>query len=206
MGSCCRILRSLSQSSEMLQVGIISLNFLLCGVFSKRCIDFTKSDMEGPFFLENVPLKYKIAPDNEIQEPSKGAIIRGKILDKNCKGIAGATVDAWYAGGSEPHYTFRNSSELLYRGKTKTKKNGGYEFLGSFPGVYTLRPILHIHYKVLTPGPKGQTFTSQLYFRHQVPRNYVNYVKGRGSQFGKVSAVKKGNATLPNGGRKISFN
>merc|ERR1719221_44368 len=190
----------------MLQVVIISLTFLLGGVFSRRCIDFTTKDMEGPYFLSNVPIKYKVAPDNEIQDPSKGVIIRGRILDKKCKGIAGATVDTWYAGGSHPHYSFRNSSQLHYRGKTKTKKNGVYKFLGSFPGVYTARPILHIHYKVMTPGPKGQTFTSQLYFRDQVPSSYLDYVKGRDSQFGKVEAVKVGNVTLPTGGRKITFN
>ena len=58
----------------------------------------------------------------------------------------------------------------------------------------------------MTPGPKGQTFTSQLYFRDQVPSSYLDYVKGRDSQFGKVEAVKVGNATLPTGGRKITFN
>ena len=44
-----------------------------------------------------------------------------QILDKKCEGIAGATVDVWYAGGSDPKYSFR-PSELKYRGKTKTSE------------------------------------------------------------------------------------
>ena len=59
---------------------------------------------------------------------------------------------------------------------------------------------------MVTPGPKGQTFTTQQYFRDQVPSSYLDYVKGRESQFGKVSAVKVGNATLSTGGREIIFN
>merc|ERR1712087_517711 len=186
-----------SQSVEMLQVVTFSsLALLLSGVTSQQCIDFTTKDVEGPFFVSNVPLKYKVAPDADIQEPSQGAIIRGRILNKNCEGIAGATVDVWYAGGSDPRYSFRPS----------VLQNRGYEFLGSFPGTYNERPIVHIHYKVVTGGPQGQTFITQLYFRGQVPPAYQNYVKTRGSQFGQVQAVAPGNSELPNGGRRIIFN
>ena len=88
----------LSQSVEMLQVVTFSsLALLLSGVTSQQCIDFTTKDVEGPFFVSNVPLKvgchgehfvlhpliclsqYKVAPDADIQEPSQGAIIRGRV-------------------------------------------------------------------------------------------------------------------------------
>ena len=64
--------------------------------------------------------QYRIAPDNEIQDPNQAVVIRGKvsqtvslslshnsersppeILDRNCAGVAGAVVDVWYAGGAE---------------------------------------------------------------------------------------------------------
>ena len=50
----------------------------------------------------SVSSQYKIAPDTDIGDPGQAAIIRGQILDKKCEGIAGATVDVWYAGGSDP--------------------------------------------------------------------------------------------------------
>ena len=41
----------------MLQVVIFSLSFLLGGVLSQQCGDFTTNDVEGPFFVSNVPRK-----------------------------------------------------------------------------------------------------------------------------------------------------
>ena len=57
-----------------------------------------------------------------------------------------------------------------------------------------------------TPGPRGKTFISQLYFRDQIPPDYENYVRGRGSQFGTVEAVAECHGKLPNGGTVITFN
>ena len=45
------------QSVEMLQVKIFSFISLMGEVFSKECSDFTRKDMEGPFWVDNVPLK-----------------------------------------------------------------------------------------------------------------------------------------------------
>ena len=58
----------------------------------------------------------------------------------------------------------------------------------------------------MTPGQKGQTFITQLYFRGQVPPSYQNYVRSRGSQFGEVAALGVGQSNLPNGGNRITFN
>ena len=60
--------------------------------------------------------------------------------------------------------------------------------------------------EVVTPGPRGQTFITQLYFRDQVPPSYENYVRGRGSQFGRVAALGQEQSGLPNGGTQITFN
>jgi len=98
---------------------LIIFPLLLTLVSPQKCPSFTTSDQEGPYFVGNVTNKYKIAPDNDIQDPSKGAIIRGKILDMNCNGIAGATVDVWYAGYAGL-YTF--STPFWYRGKQQTSE------------------------------------------------------------------------------------
>ena len=74
------------------------------------------------------------------------------------------------------HYTFEGE-ELLYRGKTMTNKNGFYDFLTSFPDVYSDRPIPHYHIQVTTPGRRGRSFVTQIYFRNMIPQNYRNYVR-----------------------------
>ena len=58
--------------------------------------------------------------------------------------------------------------------------------------------------QVVTPGKRGKTFITQLYFRGLIPPRYENYVRYRRSQFGFVLTVNEyGN--LPNGGRILIF-
>ena len=79
--------------------------------------------------------------------------------------------------------------------------------MGTFPGVYTSRPIPHYHIKVTTPGlGRGQSFITQVYFRGMVPQDYRNYVRTRGSQFGQIEAVNVGLDGMDNGGRVVTFN
>ena len=151
--SCCRTQRALIQSLEMLQVVTFSFTFLLSGVFSQGCFDFTTADVEGPFFVSNVPTKvgsrllaisltccvlsvqdcswqwdrgtwqgshHQRKGEISFSLHDKTCLISScQILDKNCEGIAGATVDVWYAGGADPRYSFR-PSPLQFRGKTQT--------------------------------------------------------------------------------------
>jgi len=44
---------------------------------------------------------------------------------------------------------------------------------------------------IITPGNRGQSFITQLYFRDMVPVGFENYVRKRESQFGLVSTVKE---------------
>ena len=110
---------------------------------AQNCGDFTTKDVEGPFFVENVPLdRRSIATDAELRDPSLATVLRGKVVDRNCRAVSGATVDVWYAGAgsgsgyTENHYigaaslaiclgdaeySFR-PGKLLHRGKTITGK------------------------------------------------------------------------------------
>ena len=60
-----------------------------------------------------------------------------------------------------------------------TDKDGGYNFEATYPGVYTQRPIPHVHFKVFT---KHKEFSTQLYFQDDVPPDYEDYVQGRETQ------------------------
>ena len=66
---------------------------------AQNCGDFTTKDVEGPFFVEGVPLDLSTATDDEVRDPSLATILRGKVMDRNCRAVTGATVDVWYAGG-----------------------------------------------------------------------------------------------------------
>ncbi len=126
----------------------------------------TTPDVEGPFFERGAPEAVVIAPEEEMTDLG-GAVFSGRVVDRRCRPVAGATVDVWYAGGERPHYTFPRSDEYLwYRGKQQTDQvknnvqeseffikkidfqDGTYEFRGTFPGSYRGRPIPHVHYKV----------------------------------------------------------
>merc|ERR1712212_721913 len=132
----------------------------------------TTPDTPGPFFVPGAELDYAIAPAREIRDRRQGVILQGQILNRDCAGIGGATIEVWYAGGPETGYTFR-PDKLWYRGRALTGKDGYY----------------HYHITVTTPGSSGRSFTAQAYFRDLVPRGFENYVRTRGSQFASVQNV-----------------
>jgi len=169
------------------------------------CRDFTKPDQPGPFFREDAYLDYKIAPASELSDKNTATLLAGKILDSYCKGVSGATVDVWYAGLTGNNYTFP-PAKLWYRGRTKTKFDGSYKFVATFPVIYTERPILHYHFKVTTPGTyHGKELVTQAYFENMVPPAFQRYMRGRDTQLVPVEFVGK-NKDLVNGGRSINFN
>jgi protocatechuate 3,4-dioxygenase beta subunit len=71
------------------------------------------------------------------------------VVGQDCLAVPGALVEVWYAGGSPAGYTFPPSSTLWYRGRARVGTDGRYEFLATMPKVYSGRPILHYHYKVV---------------------------------------------------------
>ena len=54
--------------------------------------------MLGPFFVENGLSTHDIAPADEL-ETTKLMILTGRITDTKCRGLEGATLEIWYAGG-----------------------------------------------------------------------------------------------------------
>ena len=57
--------------------------------------------MEGPLFVADVPnWTTRIAPEDELRDESKAVRLEGTVRDSNCLGLEGATVNVWYAGGT----------------------------------------------------------------------------------------------------------
>ena len=63
--------------------------------------EFTTSDMEGPFYIANVPSSNILAPPEELQDPEQFVWLMGTVMDRKCLPIVGATVEVWYAAGRD---------------------------------------------------------------------------------------------------------
>jgi len=161
-----------------------------------QCGPFTTNDVEGPFFEPNAPNNKELAPRKELNDPSQFVILQGQVRGQDCKGISGALVEVWYAGGEPGNigYTFPGrNTELWYRGKVYADRQGRYSFKATYPRRYDGRPIIHYHYKVTAGGGrKAKEFITQAYFKGGVPPSYEDYVRGRESQFPKVRRIPDG--------------
>jgi len=179
-------------------------------VLAQNCGNFTRADQEGPYFVQGAPRWNTLAPKYQLQDSDIAVILKGQVLDSDCIPVSGAVIDIWYAGFDQnspdnAKYTFP-PAKLLFRGNTVTDQAGAYKFLATFPEVYQARPIPHYHVKINTPGRNGIDFTTQIYFRNLVPQSFKNYVRTRGTQFGRISNAPKDENNLINGGRVVEFN
>ncbi len=158
------------------------------GLFARRlageaptaddCATRTPAQAEGPFY----PTRDRPDEDADLTRVAgrsgraKGQVIRigGRVLDQDCKPVAGALVEVWQANaaGRYDHEgdaknprpldpDFQSWAELL------TGADGGYAFTSIKPGAYPandqgwIRPP-HIHFKVSKRG--YHELITQLYF------------------------------------------
>ena len=129
------------------------------GDLSQTC-ELTGRDVEGPFHEDGAPLRNKLASK---MEPGIKLQIQGRVVDENCKPIAGVTLDVWQADADGNYHGA--GEEYRLRAQMKTDGEGRYAFETIQPGRYKLggsfRPS-HIHFIVSKPG--YQPLTTQLYF------------------------------------------
>lgn len=85
----------------------------------------------------------------------------GYVLDANCQPIANAWLDFWQADANGEY----DNAGYILRGHQFTDSQGRYQLETIMPGLYSSRPIRHIHVKVQPPG--GSILTTQLYFPEQ---------------------------------------
>lgn len=125
-------------------------------------------DVEGPFYLNNAPLRTVLAAQDE---PGQRLILRGRTLGNDCTlPVGGVTIDLWAANHEGCYSGFDGCApergNMNLRGRTITGGDGAYEFETIFPGKYLngsqFRPA-HLHLRVSTPG-LTQALVTQLYF------------------------------------------
>jgi protocatechuate 3,4-dioxygenase beta subunit len=122
----------------------------------------TPANTEGPYYTPNTPEKTSL-----LEEGMQGErlVLIGYVLDVNCNPVPNAWLDFWQADNNG---NYDNAGYTL-RGHQYTDAQGRYYLETILPGLYSSRPIRHIHVKV--QAPNGEVLTSQLYFPEQPVEN-----------------------------------
>jgi protocatechuate 3,4-dioxygenase beta subunit len=119
------------------------------------CNGLTQPQTEGPYYKADTPERNSL-----MEEGMEGTrlILVGYVLDQNCNPLPNAWLDFWQADASGEY----DNEGYRLRGHQFTDAQGRYYLETVLPGLYSSRPIEHIHVKVQPQG--GEVVTSQLYF------------------------------------------
>ncbi len=107
----------------------------------------TKSDIEGPFYKPDAPIR---------TSTGSGLVIRGRLLGvPDCRPLSEGRIEWWHADRQGRY-------DDAHRGSLNVGPGGTYRFSTDYPGEYPGRPP-HIHFKAFAPGYRN--LTTQLYLR-----------------------------------------
>jgi len=125
----------------------------------------TPRDALGPFYVENSALTSRVGPESMLSDPTLRLQVSGRVLSAiDCNvGLAGISVELWYAGAPDENGNFYQDDE--YRGQVVTDECGKYSFTQTFPELYPARPILHNHFRLSQNGQP--LLVTQMYFQGQ---------------------------------------
>jgi len=122
------------------------------------CAVITQPQTEGPYYKPDSLQRNSFFEDGM---PGTRLILVGYVLDQNCQPLSNAWLDFWQADANGEYDT----AGYRLRGHQFTDAQGRYYLETILPGLYSSRPIEHIHVKVRPEG--GGEVTSQLYFPQQ---------------------------------------
>jgi protocatechuate 3,4-dioxygenase beta subunit len=126
----------------------------------------TTTDILGPFYRPNVPLRSNIIPSGSKGIPLN---LKGTIFKHNGQTpLKNALIEIWQCDENE-HYD-NTSDGYLFRGAVKTGKSGKYDFKTIVPVPYKANPNneaswrpAHIHIRVSSDSQ--QDLITQIYFK-----------------------------------------
>lgn len=135
------------------------------------CSGLTQPQAEGPYYTPNTPERHTL-----LEEGMDGTrlILVGYVLDQNCNPLPNAWLDFWQA---DARGEYDNEGYRL-RGHQFSDAQGRYYLETVLPGLYSSRPIEHIHVKVRPEG--GEEVTSQLYFPDRPVEGLTVQLEDRG--------------------------
>ncbi len=150
-------------------------------------VEGTPQQIEGPYFVDNMPNRSDIRSDTSDRSVQQGVPLKLVInvydVDGNSNGgssrgscipLKGAQVDIWHANPQGIYSGIQQQGTTghdFLRGNQVTDDNGTVRFTTVYPGWYEGRAI-HIHIKVRTFEGSNKTFewTSQLYLNNSITR------------------------------------
>ena len=148
-----------------------------------------------PAMAENEIPTYGSYPDNRqyhynqiqlLKDPEERIVVyfHGKVYNDLAEPLVGAKIQFWHTDrrGIYNHpqdLQSRGNPELLedftYFGTSESDENGDFQFTTYRPGIYTGRPMTHIHYKVFSQDDNEtltERLTSQFYFQDENHQQY----------------------------------
>jgi protocatechuate 3,4-dioxygenase beta subunit len=114
----------------------------------------TPTNIEGPFFKRNSPLRTNLVT------PGLAGVrlsLAGSVFDERCKPVAGALLEFWQCDSKGVY----DNSGFMLRGHQFSTASGGYGVETVVPRWYDNRTP-HVHVKVQAKG--GKVLTTQLFF------------------------------------------
>lgn len=136
------------------------------------CNSPTQSQTEGPYYTPNTPERHSLMEEGM---PGTRLILVGYVLDQNCQPLSNAWLDFWQADANGEY----DNTGYRLRGHQFTDSQGRYYLETILPGLYSSRPIEHIHVKVQPEG--GEVVTSQLYFPARPVEGLTVTIEDRGA-------------------------
>ena len=135
------------------------------------CSTLTQAQTEGPYYIPNSPEKHSLLEDGLT---GTRLILVGYVLDQNCLPQSNAWLDFWQADANGQY----DNAGYRLRGHQFTDAQGRYYLETILPGLYSSRPIEHIHVKVRPES--GAEVTSQLYFPQRPIEGLTVKIEERG--------------------------
>jgi protocatechuate 3,4-dioxygenase beta subunit len=163
----------------------------------------TTTDILGPFYRPGAPMRNNIIPptSNGIPMTLNGTI----YLEDGKTPLDNALVEIWQCDENQ-HYD-NTSDDYLFRGATKTEKDGRYEFRTIVPVPYKVNPDkedsawrpAHIHMRISVANQ--QDLITQIYFQGD---KYIEQDMSASAPqaFSRILSISKD----PSGNHAVTFN
>ena len=120
--------------------------------------DVTESQIEGPFYTPNTPLRADLRARATVGTP---LVIQGRVMSTDCRPIARAVLDFWGCDGAGVY----DNKGFNLRGHQFTDSQGAFRVETVKPGDYRqfgAHRTPHVHVKA--QGRETSLLTTQLYF------------------------------------------
>jgi protocatechuate 3,4-dioxygenase beta subunit len=159
--------RTFIEKSSLIAVSISAFGSIQWNGKSYTGDSATTTDILGPFYRPDAPLRSNIIPPHSKGVPLN---LNGTIYKEDGKTpLQNALIEIWQCD-EDQHYD-NTSDDYLFRGAMKTSEDGMYEFKTIVPVPYKVNPDnensswrpAHIHMRVSVPNQ--QDLITQIYFK-----------------------------------------